>query len=68
MDLAVYREVVTVAGMNATVHVGIATQISEGIQALIPDGILGLGFAGLSQVTSPPFFDAIGDSVRSFFP
>lgn len=65
VDLDVFRDVVSLGGVSATVNFGVATAISSGVENMLSEGIMGLGFAGLSQFTSPPYFDTVADTVRS---
>jgi hypothetical protein len=47
----------------ATVAFGAAYDIDESMWAFAAEGILGLGFSGLSRVTSPPFFEVVAAQV-----
>jgi hypothetical protein len=61
---------VSIGGQTSKrVHYGQAEVMEAGVQAVSAAGVLGLGFQGLSQVTSPPFFAGLHqDSFTLFIP
>lgn len=63
VDLAVYSDFATIAGISHRITLGVATIVSDDMTRLEPQGIFGLGFAGLAQVTTPTFFDTVASEV-----
>ena len=60
----VYTDYVRLDGATLYVDMGVATSMDQS-QAELPDqGILGLGYAALAEVTKPPYFIQLVDKVR----
>jgi hypothetical protein len=61
--LNVLEDVILLGEEAAVVSFGAAYEIDQSMWAFAAEGILGLGFNGLSRVTDPPFFDVVAAQV-----
>jgi hypothetical protein len=63
VEVYLCSDIVSVGNLSLRTKMGVAMWMNDSFMDMMPDGIVGMGFEGLSQITKPPWFQRVEEEV-----